>query len=185
MTRQFWIYLAPDDEAPFLQAIDAVDPGILVVPGRHLRGDASGLLARGIDGIEFPSLSQREARRYVFHRRHSNALALFPVTEGPLAGANWLDETRSDCLLLVRPGINDNRLEPARLVAHLVRVSARERQKHAPGFIAWANRVLRDLPRRFPGTSVDFIRIAPAALAFARAGGEITYLHQRIGLEPR
>ena len=182
MLRQYWLFLAPDDEASFLAGIESIDPGTFAVPSRYIRGDANGLLSRGTDGLEFPILNPREQRRYLFHRKHSSAVKIFPVTEGPLLGASYIDETRSDCLMLVRPEPEGRRLAPSRLTGELVRFSGGDKEKRSPLFVAWVNRVMKALRDRYPKTAVDFIHVAQAAEAFALGGGELTYLHQRIDL---
>lgn len=184
MLRQFWLFMTADDEPALLAAIDAVDPGTVVLGGRYVRGEMEGVLARGPAGLEFPALTAREARRYLFHHRHSAALVAPPVTEGPLVGARAIDESRSDCLMLVRPEPDLGRLAPARLSAEIVRFArdARDRKPHA--FIGWVNRVLRALRARYPRTAVDFMHVAPGALALADGGGELSYLHQRIAPRP-
>jgi hypothetical protein len=180
MIRQFWIFLAPEDETPFLASLEAIDPGMMVVPSRYIRGDTSALISKGIDGLEFPTLTNREARRYVFHRRHSTVARIFPVTEGPLAGTSYVDETRSDCLLLVRPEPDGKSLAPSRLTGEIVRFSGGGKEKRSTAFIGWVNRVMKALPEHYVASPVEFIHVAPAALAFSRSGGELRYLHQRI-----
>jgi hypothetical protein len=183
MIRHLWIFLAPDDEGAFLGAIEAVDPGMIVVPSRYLRGDASTLLTQSGEGLEFPTLTGREHRRYLFHRKHSIAVRTFPVDEGPLAGASYIDETRTDCLMLVRPEPEQGQLEPSKLTGEIVRFSGGGKEKRSTSFITWVNRVMKALPNLYPTTSTDFIRVAPNATAFATSGGELTYLRQRIALK--
>ncbi len=184
MVRQAWIFLLPEDEAGLLAAIDAVDPGTWVLGGRYLDGDPGRVLACGPEGLSFPSLGEREVRRYVLHRRHSRELTTHPVQEGPLAGGRWIDETRSDCLMLVRPVPGGSRLAPATLSAVVSRTAGAQRVKRPHAFVGWATRVLKAVAAQYPRTSVDFLHVAPAAEAFARAGGTLEYLHQRVEIGP-
>jgi hypothetical protein len=186
MVRQFWIYLLEEDEADLFAAIEAAAPGTTVAPGRFVRGERPERLLQGDQaGLTFPALSGREAERLVFHREASKSLVLHPVTEGPLQGAQSIDASFSDALLLRRPLPNRGCLEPARLMGETHVMRAERKLRKSPTYSVWVGTVLRKLRGTFPQSSVDFIYVAPKARAWAEAGqGKLTYLYQPVGVAP-
>ncbi len=97
-----------------------------------------------------------------------------------MAGWAALDEIHSEVLQLELPAPVHGRLAPARLAATVVGFEGYERIRKGAAFGRWVARVLRALAAAHPRTSVDFIHLAPGALAFAVQGGQLTYLEEPV-----
>ena len=180
MERQFLCFLAGDDERRLLQAIDAIDPGLVVLPGRCVdTGDGPALLQAPGD-FSFRQALRSRRRIYLAHRLHSERLVLHPQEEGPHAGLHCLDELRSEVMELELPIPTHGRLAPARLAATVVGHLGFERLRKGAPFGRWVGRVLRGLQGAWPRTSIDFVHLAPGAEAFAAAGGQLTYLEEEV-----
>lgn len=180
MERQIRCFLAPSDRDPFLDAVDAIDPGLIVLPGRFVdAGDGAAILADP-DAFEFRQGLRSERRLYLAHRRHTERLVLHPQEEGPLRGWWALDPLRSEVFELSLPAPRDGALAPARLAATVLAYVGYERVKKSPAFGRWVGRVLRALAARYPRSSVDFLHVAPGAIAFAAGGGRLTYLEEPV-----
>jgi hypothetical protein len=191
MVRQFWIYLLEEDEAELWRAIEAVSPGLSVVPGRFVRGssaeaDLHSRLLRGVfEGLEFPPLSAREVQKLAFHQQASQVVVTHPVLEGPLSGTRSIDDVRSDGLLMVRPLPNRNLLEPTRLLASTHVMRAEKKIRKTPSFTVWVGALLRSLRKSFPRSGVDYIHVGPRALAWSEAGhGQLSYLYKPVAARP-
>lgn len=185
MVRQLWIFLLPEELDGFLGELDAIDPGLRVASSRYVRGDASLLLAEGGAALQFPTLTSREERRVIFHAAHSKRLLSHPILEGPLAGAWSLDESRSDCLVLIAPRPSGGTLGPARLLAETHYFEREQKVRKTPSFIAWASRVLRTMRGSSARTAASFIHASDGAKRWVQEGkGTLHYLHEPVAPEP-
>jgi hypothetical protein len=184
LERQFLCYLTPHDEAQFLDAIEEVDPGLVVLPGKYVdTADGAALLADP-DAFRFVPAVRSQRRLLLAHRRHSAALVLHPQTEGPRRGLAGIDEVRSEVLQLELPAVAHGRLSPARLAASVTAWEGYERIRKGAAFGRWVARALRALAAAYPPSAVDFVRVAPGALAFAAGGGQLTYLEETVPAAP-
>ncbi|WP_373044686.1 hypothetical protein [Vulgatibacter sp.] len=180
MERQFLCYLHGTDEAEFLRRIEAIEPGLVVLPGKYAdTGDASALLAD--PGAHAFRPAVRSVRRlYLAHRAHSRQLVLHQQGEGPNRGLHALDELRSEVMQLELPAPAHGRLAPARLSASVLAFEDYERIRKGAAFGRWVGRVLRSLEAALPRSSVEFVHVAPGAVAFAAGGGQLTYLEEHV-----
>ena len=182
--RQVWLFLAEADVGDLFARLEAHEPGLVASPGRYLRGDPRDLL-RQPAALERKESLPGEERHYLFHRKHSTQVVAHVQPAGPFAGWAQIDEERSDCLVLRVPKSDGPEIGPSRLYASTSfwRGPAKVRKK--PMFTLWANETLRWLIGQYPSTSVDFMRIGPAALAAVKSGERrLTYLYREIAAEP-
>ena len=180
MERQFLCYLTASDESELLRAIDALDPGLVILPGKYVaRTDAERLL-EAPESFEFRPALRSQRRLYLAHREHARSLVLHLQSEGPRQGLAALDELHSELLQLELPAVAHGRLAPARLAATVVGFDEYSRIRKGAAYGRWVARVLRALEARYPRSSVEFVHVAPGALAFAAGGGQLTYLEERV-----
>lgn len=178
--RQLWAFLTDQDVEELISKIAARAPGLVVSPGRYLRGDAQDLL-RDPSRLERRESLPGERRTYLFHRKHSVEIVAHLQTAGPFAGWTQIDEERTDCLVLSQKNAPSGRLEPARLYAYVTFWRAADKARKRPMFSIWASQTLKWLDTQLPSTSVRFMRIGPDALAKAKAGEvKLTYLYREI-----
>jgi hypothetical protein len=184
--RQFWIFLRDEDEAALGAAIESASPGSRISDGRFItHGDPQTLLGLGNPELTYAQLGRREVHRLFWHQKASARLVAHPVLEGPLAGAQSIDTSFSECLHLVRPLPNRGMLEPSKLLGETHVMIGERKVRKSPGFTLWLASVHRALKAAFPRSGVDFIHLGPAARAWAEQGqGQLTYLYQPIGLVP-
>ena len=180
MERQYLCFLAGSDEEELLRRIDALDPGLVVLPGRYVdRTDVEALLADpGSAGFRQAVRSQR--RLYLAHRSHARGLVLHAQEEGPHRGWAAIDELRSEVLQLEVAAPAHGRLAPSRLAATVVAFDGYERIRKGAAFGRWVAPVLRTLESEWPSSSVEFVHVAPGARAFAAGGGQLTYLEEPV-----
>ena len=172
---QFLCFLHGADEAELLARLDAIDPGLVVLPGRYVdTGDAAALLADP-SRFSFSQALRSERRLYLAHRRHAARLVLQPPA-GPRPDRHAIDPERSEVFELKLPPEVHGRLAPARLAASLHRFEGHAKVRKDAAFGRWVAKVLRELGAAYPPSSVDFVHVAPGAAAFAAAGGQLTYL---------
>lgn len=180
MERQFLCFLTASDEAELLAAIDRLDPGLVVLPGKYVDcGDPEALLAAP-ERFRFVQAVRSQRRLYLAHRAHARALVLLEQDQGPRRGLFGLDERRSEVMELCVPAPAHGRLAPARLAASVIDHEGFERVRKGVAFGRWVARTLRHLEALLPRSSVDFVHVAPGAFAFAVGGGRLTYLEEPV-----
>lgn len=178
--RQLWMFLTDLDVERLIGELAARDPGLVASRGRYLRGDPQDLV-RAPEKLERRESVPGESRTYLLHPKYSSEVVTHLQTEGPFEGFAQIDEERTDCLVLARKTPRSGELEPARLYAHVNFWRAADKVRKRPMFSIWASQILKWLEPRLPPTSVDFMRIAPDALARAKAGElKLTYLYRTI-----
>ena len=182
--RQLWVFLTDHDVEQLIARIGAREPGLVVSPGRYLRGEARAL-------VEDPTALERreslpgERRIYLFHRKHSAEVITHLQPAGPFAGWQQIDEERSDCMVLRIKEAGAGELEPARLYAQVTFWRAADKVRKRPMFSIWASQTLKWANAQLPSTGVKFMRIGPDALAKAKAGElKLTYLYRAVAPEP-
>src|SRR5690606_9648280 len=116
----FLCHLAPSDEHTFLEAIDAVDPGLVVLPGRLVSTDARAEILADPSRHRYAQSIRSIRRIYLANREHTVKLVFHPQVEGPHAGWFALDPRRSEVLELSLPAPKRGRLAPARLAARVL-----------------------------------------------------------------
>lgn len=180
MERQYLCFLAGSDEDLLLRRIEALEPGLVVLPGKYVDGaDVDKILADPAR-FRFRQAVRSQRRLYLAHRVHARGLVLHEQREGPNRGWAAIDELRSEVLQLELPAPAHGRLPPARLAATVVGFEGYDRIRKGSAFGRWVARVLRDLEGAWPRSSVEFIHVAPGAFAFAVGGGQLTYLEERV-----
>ncbi len=184
MERQFLCFLAPSDEAPFLRAVDEVDPGLVVLPGRLASSDDAAAILEDPSRFRFAQAIRSQRRLYLAHREHTRILHFHPLEEGPRPGWFALDPLRSEVFELALPAPRRGRLAPARLSAAVLAYEGYEKIRKGPAFGRWVGRVLRHLARAYPVSARDFIHVADGARAFAEEGGQLTYLEEPVAPAP-
>jgi hypothetical protein len=178
--RQCLLFLHGADERELLGRIDAVAPGLVVIPGKYLAtGDAAAVLAGALVADARQALRSRR-RVYLAHREITRELVLQEQTAGPQRGRFAIDERRSELMELELAEPQHGRLAPARLSSSLFVDEGAEHAKKSGEFVRWVNRVLRELEDAYPESSVDFIRVGAGAMAFAAGGGQLTYLEEPV-----
>ena len=183
--RQLWAFLTKTDLGQLLAELERRDPGLVVSPGRYLRGEAR-LLLTAPETLERRESLPGEQRLYLFHRKHSAALVVHPQPEGPFAGWSQIDEERSDCLVVRLGDAPPGDLTPARIYCYVNFWRAADKERKRPVFSIWASQSLKWLSSQLPPSGVEFVRIGPEALAKAKAGAlRLTYLYREIAPEPR
>jgi hypothetical protein len=176
--RQFLVFLHGRDEADLLARIMALEPELVLVPGKYVTtGDAAALLAQPAAFDPLPAL--RSQRRLYLARRAAPPV-LQEQTAGPQRGRFALDERRSELLELALGMPQHGRLAPSRLAASIFVDEQGEHDKKSAEFVRLVNRVLRALEAAYPLTSLDFVHLAEGALAFAAGGGQLTYLEEKV-----
>lgn len=185
MERQLLCFLAPSDERAFLEAIDGVDPGIVVLPGRLVSTDDAASLLADPSRHRFAQGIRSLRRLYLAHKEHTRLLRFHPQPEGPWKGWYALDPLHSEVFELTLPEVARGRLAPARLAATVLAYEGHERIRKGPAFGKWVGRVLRHLGRMYPKSAIDFIHVAEGARAFSEGGGRLTYLEETVLPEPR
>lgn len=180
MERQLLCYLDPHDEVRFLEAIESVEPGLAVLPGKYVDTADGAALVADPSRFTFRQALRSQRRLYLAHRRHSAALVLHPQAEGPWQGLAGLDELRSEVMQLELPAVAHGRLAPARLSASVIAWDGYERIRKGAAFGRWVARVLRALEGQYPRSSIDYVHVAPGASAFAAGGGQLTYLEEPV-----
>lgn len=184
MERQFLCFLAPSDEPAFLEAIDAVDPGLVILPGRLVSSDDPAEILENPDRHRFAQAARSLRRLYLAHRKHTESLVLHPQKAGPHAGWFALDPLRSEVMELSLTAPVRGRLKPARFAATVLDYVGHERIRKGAAYGRWVGRVLRELARKYPTTALDFIHLAEGARAFHEEGGVLTYLEEPVLPEP-
>ena len=180
MERQFLCFLAGEDETALLAAIDGVDPGLVVLPGRYVDAkDGASLLAEPERHTFRPGLRSRR-RILLGNRDCSREIVLHQQQEGPFCGLAAIDTFRSELFELELPAPAHGRLAPARLAAAVVGFDGYERIRKGAPFGRWVARVLRELEARYPLTAVDYVHLAPGAFAWAVGGGQLTWLEESV-----
>lgn len=185
MERQFLCFLAPSDERAFLETIDGVDSGLVVLPGRLASTDDAASLLEDPSRHRFAQSVRSLRRLYLAHKEHTRRLVFHPQVEGPRAGWYALDYLRSEVFELTLPQISRGRLPPARLAAAVVAYEGFERIRKSSEFGRWVGRVLRQLVRTYPQSEHDFLHVAEGARAFAEGGGRLTYLEEAVSPVPK
>lgn len=110
MERQLLCYLAPSDEPAFLAAIDAVDPGLVVLPGRLVSTDALAEILEDPSRHRYAQAVRSIRRLYLAHKKHTVKATFHAQGEGPHAGCFALDPLRSEVLELSLPAPARGRL---------------------------------------------------------------------------
>lgn len=181
MQKQIWVYLTPDDEASLLGRLSE-RASLRVVRGRFFKGDIATL--RTAADLETADLRKGEHWTHLLHPTATQQLVAHPMTDGPYAGWSRLDEVRSEVLSIVRPDADAQGLAPARLVANSHAWFGGDKLRKGPAFSAWLAEAMSLVEQLCPRTQFDWIRVAPGAEAFARAGGRLHYLYREVKLAP-
>lgn len=184
MERQLLLFLAPSDEAAFLEAVDAVDPGLVVLPGRLASTDDGRALLEDPTRHRFAQAARSLRRLYLAHKEYTEHLRFHSLDEGPHAGWFALDPLHSEVFELSLPAPARGRLAPARLSASVVAFEGYEKIRKGSAFGRWVGRVLRQLAREYPRSAIDYLHVAEGARAFAETGGVLTYLEEPVSPRP-
>ena len=180
MQRQMWIFLAPEDEAGFIERLTGPD-ALVRLEGRFFRSSGKELLAgRDPDGAQLSAAGERWI--HFVNPAITSDLVMHPVEEGPFAGRLRLDEVRSDVLTLVRPADEGKRLGPSRLFGASHEWFGGEKLRKSADFTLWMSRAMGRVEEAFPATEHDWLRVAPGAVTYAREGGQLHYLYREIRL---
>lgn len=178
MIRQLWVFLEEEDERELIARLSAEAP-LAVLRGRFFRGGEAELRAAP-GGLETRELTSREHRTFLLHREASAQLVVHHHEDGPLAGWSTLDEVRSEVVVIHRPEREPQGLAPARILASTHAWFAGTRLRKSPAFTTWVSRVMKHVEQTYPPTSLDWIRVAPAALRQAHGGGRLHYLYKEV-----
>lgn len=178
--RQILTFLHGSDEARLYARLEALDPGLVVLPGKLTDASDGAALLHEPQRFRFRQALRSERRVLLGHRLHSAPPPLLPNATGPDAGWSTIDLPHAELLSLELPEVRHRRLPPARLSTRVVLHEGQARVKKGAAFGAWVARVLRALEAELPRTSLPFLHRGEGALTFAAMGGQLTYLEEPV-----
>lgn len=178
MIRQVWVFMEEADERALLERVTS-QGAVRLLRGRFFRGTEDDVRSRP-EQLETAQLTRREFRTHLIHSEFSKSLVVHPHESGPHAGWASLDEARSEIITIIRPEREERGLAPTRFQAATHAWFGGTRLRKSPEFTRWVAAFTKELEKTLPVTSLDWMRIAPAALQSAEAGGRLHYLYKDV-----